>query len=401
MTPSRYLAFARAVQALGRAQDRAAVVDAVRQAAREVSGASGISMSLRDGEECVYVAEDADFELWTGQRFALEDCISGWSIMSGQQAIIPDIYADMRVPHAAYEKTPIRSLVMTPIGEPNPFGALGAYWDELDGPQPGDAEMLTALAAVVGSTLRAIDLAEVLRLDRERAERLYRESKELLRSQAEAERHQTLLINELNHRVKNTLTIIQGVARQTLRGATSLDDAHDSFEARLHTLAAAHTLLTSLGWRPVMVRDLLASATAAFEPATHQAFSLDGPDLRLSPSTAVAMALALHELGTNAAKYGALSSESGQVDIRWWLARSPDGPRLRLMWRESGGPPVVPPSRRGFGSRLLESGLARELQGAVRLEFPSTGVICHIDAPAPLPGELNGGPSPEMGRVGA
>jgi two-component sensor histidine kinase len=188
-----------------------------------------------------------------------------------------------------------------------------------------------------------------------------------------AEELQRLLINELNHRVKNTLATVQSIVLQTLRGAVDLKSARGDINARIVSLAGAHDLLTDRNWSGADLADLAARALAPF---TADQMTLDGPSLEVSPKQALALSLALHELATNAAKYGALSRPGGRVELRW---KAQSG-QLILNWRESGGPPVVAPSRRGFGSRLLEDGLFRDLDGQTRLDFPVDGVCCSITA---------------------
>ena len=190
-----------------------------------------------------------------------------------------------------------------------------------------------------------------------------------------AEEHQRLLINELNHRVKNTLASVQGIAFQTLRGDVSLAEARSRFEARLMALSAAHNLLTEENWGGACLDRVVKDATEHLAGESGR-FEVAGEPLRLAPRAALALAMALHELGTNAAKYGALSVEGGRVSIVW----TQSGNRLRLEWRESGGPPVEPPARRGFGSRLIERGLAADLGGPPRLRFEPEGLSCEIEA---------------------
>lgn len=185
------------------------------------------------------------------------------------------------------------------------------------------------------------------------------------------EDHLQLLVNELNHRVKNTLAIVQSIASLTLK---DIDPAvRAAFEERLLTLSAAHSLLTDESWDGAH----LAAVARASLRAGRGRISFVGEDLRLRPKSAVALAMALHELGINALKYGALSVEQGSVVVRWSTG---DG-RFRLHWEERGGPPVLPPVRRGFGSRMIERGLAAELRGEARIEWRSEGVVCTIDAP--------------------
>jgi two-component sensor histidine kinase/PAS domain-containing protein len=189
-----------------------------------------------------------------------------------------------------------------------------------------------------------------------------------------AEELQRLLINELNHRVKNTLATVQSLVLQTLRGAADLASARTAVSARIIALAEAHDLLTSRSWSGADVAEVVERAIAPFAAGQ---FTVEGPSLDLPPKEALALSLALHELATNAAKYGALSRPEGRVELRW---RARDG-ELHLEWRESGGPPVAPPVRRGFGTRLLEDGLSQ-----TRLDFAPGGVVCATALPfAPTP----------------
>lgn len=195
------------------------------------------------------------------------------------------------------------------------------------------------------------------------------------------EEHQRLLINELNHRVKNTLAIVQGVAQQSFRTGTPVVEARAAFEGRLAALSAAHNVLTRQSWEHAQFREIVESAVAPFRRAGDERISVAGPDTRLQPKTAVALAMALHELATNAVKYGALSNEVGRVLLKWRISRTDSGPYLKLRWREEGGPPVQPPRGRGFGSRMIERGLAAELGGTVQIHFLAAGLCCEIEAP--------------------
>jgi PAS domain S-box-containing protein len=185
-----------------------------------------------------------------------------------------------------------------------------------------------------------------------------------------------LLINELNHRVKNTLATIQSIAGQTMRNAPSLPQARADFEDRLLALSRTHDILTRRTWEGAGVAEIVAGAV---QPYGDGRFEVDGPNLNLPPQTALSIAMALHELATNAAKYGALSVPEGRVDLHWSYADRV----LRLTWRECDGPAVSPPSRRGFGSRLIERSLAGELGGEVELTFAPKGVVCTMAAPLP------------------
>ena len=196
-----------------------------------------------------------------------------------------------------------------------------------------------------------------------------------------AEERQNLLINELNHRVKNTLAIVQAIATQTLRTRAPLAEAREAFENRLVTLARAHDVLTRENWEGADLSRLVAEAIAVHEPAGAPRFHVDGPHVRLSPQMALSLALALHELATNATKYGALSNDAGSIAVTWAITRE-DGTRLlRLEWREQGGPPVLAPTRKGFGTRLIERGLGADIRGHVHLDYNPAGVACVVTAP--------------------
>ncbi|MFC4172983.1 sensor histidine kinase [Microvirga sp. GCM10011540] len=193
----------------------------------------------------------------------------------------------------------------------------------------------------------------------------------------QAERLQRLLVHELNHRVKNILATVQAIARQTLSPRKSNDTVRETFEARLLALSKAHDLLTRENWDGANLSRIV---TEALSPYHRDFFEIDGPDVRLVPKMALALTLALHELATNAAKYGALSAPSGRIAITWWV-QPDDVPHLILRWQERGGPFVSPPRQKGFGSRLIERSLALELAGEVKISYDPAGVICEVSAP--------------------
>jgi PAS domain S-box-containing protein len=195
------------------------------------------------------------------------------------------------------------------------------------------------------------------------------------------EEHQQVLINELNHRVKNTLATVQSIASQTLRNTPSITAARPALEERLFALSRAHDVLTRENWEGAGLIEIVWEALAPYRHERENRLHLEGPDVRLSPRMALATAMALQELATNAVKYGALSDAGGQVRIAWGVTRENGGQRLHLTWSESGGPPVKPPQRRGFGTRLIERSLAQDLSGTVEIEFAPTGVVCTVNAP--------------------
>lgn len=193
------------------------------------------------------------------------------------------------------------------------------------------------------------------------------------------ERHQQILVAELNHRVKNTLAIVQSLAHQTFRTKASPEETIKAFEGRLKALAVAHNLLTGRNWEAASMGDVIRNALAPF--CTLERCEIDGPEVKLPPETSVSLSLAIHELATNASKYGALANKSGSISVRWTVA---DG-RFELQWRERRGPPVVPPTRSGFGTNMIRRTLAAEFKGEVELNFAETGLECRVSGPIPEP----------------
>ena len=196
-----------------------------------------------------------------------------------------------------------------------------------------------------------------------------------------AEERRKLLLDELNHRVKNSLATVQSIAMHTLGSAESPAAFNREFNERLMALSQAHNLLTRGDWLGANLRDVITQELAPYRGADGSRISLSGGDVHLDPKETLALGMALHELATNAAKYGALSADSGLVDVLWESRQEGAGRSLRLVWTESGGPPVDPPRRRGFGSRLIERGLSHELSARSVLNFHPDGLECVIDFP--------------------
>lgn len=208
------------------------------------------------------------------------------------------------------------------------------------------------------------------------------EVRDISEEKAAAER-QRLLINELNHRVKNTLATVQSLAAQTFRGHTD-QASRQTFDARMAALSAAHNVLTEGNWESAMLRDVIERALAPHRLAEGDVSRLafTGPDADLHPKVAVTLTMALHELMTNAAKYGALSVPDGHVSLNWSLDQTENGGQcLRLTWEEHGGPEVLPPTRKGFGSRLIERQLPMEFDGRAEIAYRPTGVVCRLSIP--------------------
>jgi PAS domain S-box-containing protein len=198
-------------------------------------------------------------------------------------------------------------------------------------------------------------------------------------TRAEEERR-ALLLAEMGHRVKNTLATVQSVAMQTLHRAGVPSEVQMAFTDRLIALARSHDLLLRGGWEGALLADVVERALSPYGgPGRAQ---LGGPPVMLPPNAVEMLGLAFHELATNAAKHGALSVPKGRVEVRWSLRRARSGTRLvDIVWREQDGPPVVPPTSRGFGSRLLERGLTHDFGSSVKLDFRPEGLECRLCLP--------------------
>lgn len=226
---------------------------------------------------------------------------------------------------------------------------------------------------------RVIALPSPMELERRIAERdaalaELRAAMDTMVEMREHEARQKLLLDELNHRVKNTLASVQSIAVQTLSREAEPQAVKATFVERLMALSSTHNLLVKRSWEGASFADLIQESLGHYG----QPFQMEGPDLSLSPNTAVSLGMALHELATNAVKYGAWS-QGGEVRIE--TAVDEAAGMITVTWRETGGPQIEPPRERGFGSRLLEQGIASELGGEVGLQFAREGLSCVIRAP--------------------
>jgi two-component sensor histidine kinase len=198
-------------------------------------------------------------------------------------------------------------------------------------------------------------------------------------AKVEAERNARLLNEELAHRIKNTLAIVSAIAHQSYRSASSKDAAHTLLTQRLVALGRAHSVLTQSSWHGAPIEYIITNALTPHITRPEQV-EVSGPPTMLSPKQALSLSLALHELATNALKYGALSRDSGRIRINWIAGKPESDEPFCLTWTESGGPPVTAPRRRGFGTRLINSSLAQDFDGKVTLEFRPEGLSCILEA---------------------
>jgi two-component sensor histidine kinase len=198
---------------------------------------------------------------------------------------------------------------------------------------------------------------------------------------AECQERQKVLTAELQHRIKNSLAMVSAIANQTIRGG-DMEAARNAFTARLMTLSHAHDILVQTSWVSAPIKEVIEGALAPHRPGQGR-IDVSGPELLLSPKPALAIALAVHELATNAAKYGALSNDEGKVNIFWKTNADGDKSGFRFDWVEKGGPRVAVPeqSKRGFGTRLIERMLKNDFGGEVLMDFKPDGLVCTLNAP--------------------
>jgi len=338
------------------------VIATLRATARRLIGADGIAVILREEEQCWYVEEDAMGPLWKGSKFPLASCISGWAMLHKQSVVIEDVRSDPRIPQELYEKTFVRSLLMVPVRSDDPIGAIGAYWSDCYRATPAQVETLERLARATATAMENVRLIAAL-------------SKAL----ADAE----LARDELRHRVKNAFTAAQALATLTLPS-----EQHRALNARIAALARAHSLLDErlAHQSSIKLEDLIAAELEPYATASPGRLRLEGESLHLSSAQAVALGLVINELATNALKYGALSTATGRLDLRWQVKEQ----RLVLSWRESDGPEVRRAAVENLGSRLLRRLVEDQLKGTVSREMGASGVTCTIDFPIAAPVPLEG-----------
>ena len=481
------------------------IMDVVTNAARTLLHADGITFVLREGDLCHYAEEDAIAPLWKGSRFPMSACISGWCMLEGKAAVIPDIYQDPRIPQDAYRPTFVRSLAMVPVRQDDPIAAVGAYWSTERQTSAAELDLLQAIANAAGLAIAHVQLREpengrktpppktdavlkdplsapaasgearvlrrgglvpaavagrlgairpgspaafglaigcvavatVLRLaiglwlgegvvafafyfpavlvaalvggawsgalavvlggllgwwaflppyyalgpltSVEAASlgaylvssavvvlaaEVYRRMLATLR---EEQSRRTLMLNELQHRMRNTLAVVQAIVTHSLRAAP--EQAH-TIAGRIASLMATNELL---GHSESQTADLASIFASELAPYGDARVVVEGASVPLVPDVARALALIVHELATNAAKYGALSVPQGRLRVSW----ATQSDRLTIVWTESDGPPVAEPTRRGFGTTFIGRVL-RSVNGTVQTEFDPAGVRCVI-----------------------
>lgn len=285
----------------------------------------------------------------------------------------PDIRKDPRYgrnsPHHGMPQghLPVVSYLAAPVVSSSGEVHGGLFFGH-DEPAMFDEDIETLVLHIAAQAAVAMDNA-----------RLHEAARNEIAQRRRAEEALELSLAELRHRVKNSLAMVQAIASQTFLNAPV--DERQAFEARVRALSEAHDLLTEKNWGIVSVAEMIERALHLFVKLHPGRISLEGPDMDFPASKALLVAMVLHELATNAVKYGALSNETGRVTVDWEERRDADASRLILFWTETGGPAVTEPSRRGFGSRMVERAL-RGQRGDAEIIFDPVGVRCTIQLPA-------------------
>lgn len=199
---------------------------------------------------------------------------------------------------------------------------------------------------------------------------------------AAAAAEQARLTFELGHRVKNTLSVVQALASQTMRASVPREEALEAFGERIMALSRANDTILGQGWTTATLRSV-ADAVLAILDSRAAGLAVQGPDVAIPASAALSFAMALHELGTNAVRHGALTQPGGRVDLTWHVDGSDGTPLLVLTWRESGGPSAAAPEKRGFGLKLIEQSLRSAFGRDVSVAFPPEGLLCAVRTPVP------------------
>ncbi|TFV74677.1 response regulator [Bradyrhizobium frederickii] len=324
---------------------------------------------------------------------------------------MPGSIDGLKLAHAVHERWPLIKIILV-SGQVKPSEAERPANSRFFGKPLGVEQMITELKTMVGAgALQIVPTAgdwtldgasDAARASPSRSEQevslsAENDSLRLLLEQAEidaraliiqagidaeqrsaADKLQKLILGELHHRVKNTLAMVSAIASQSFRGAPSIEHGQKAMEGRLLALGRAHDLLMQVSWADASLTHTLSSATEPYDSQGGRRFHFNGPDIRITSVAVIALAMTLNELCTNTTKFGALSVPTGRVEISWAIDELKQ--RLRLVWTERGGPPVEPPTRRSFGTRMMGS-LGQQLTGQVSLAYERGGFVYALDVP--------------------
>jgi len=304
-----------------------------------------------------------------GSETPISQSVCAYALRQKDVCIIPDLALDDRtktntlVTQAPFIRFYAGALIETPDGIP--LGTVCVI-DTKPRPQSLSQAQIESLQALARQVMSLMELRRTLKLK--------------IAADAAFKRQQELLSNELNHRLKNILTMVQAIVSQTFRNSTNFDEARSALSARIIALGKAQDLLFSATRERASLTTIVESAVKLYHDGLEKRFQVRGPNIDVGPKAALSLTLMMHELTTNATKYGALAAPGGTVSVEWDVTHG-DDPRLSLIWRESGGPPVTPPTRRGFGTHLIERALAGECGATIELDYKPMGLECRLKAP--------------------
>lgn len=257
--------------------------------------------------------------------------------------------------------------LMTPEGLP--LGSL-CVLDYV--PREVSAEQASTLTALARQAMSQLELRRAIT-----------QRDEALEASRKVEQRQALLVRELHHRVRNTLAVVQSLLGATARRSESMEEFYHSFSGRIASLARTQAILTEDYWQTASLQDMARAELKPFGEEAQPRFALHGPSVELNADLAVPLGMAIHELASNAVKFGALSAETGQVELTWDVQNADGKRKVCLEWTEQGGPPVHPPEHAGFGATLLTKVLPRQVDATVDVQFRADGLRCRIEAPLP------------------
>jgi two-component sensor histidine kinase/CheY-like chemotaxis protein len=326
---------------------------------------------------------------------------------------MPGSMDGLKLAHAVHDRWPAIKIILV-SGQVNPSDAERPADSRFFGKPLSDDQMIAELQAMVGAgALKAVPNASLLLADdlgnspetvegkphsaQEAALSAENDSLRLLLEQADidakallaqsgidaeerdaADKLQKLIVGELHHRIKNNLATVSAIASQSFRTTTSIEHGQKAMEGRLLALSRAHDLLMQVSWSNASLTRTVSGATEPFDSQGSRRFHFNGPDIKVVSSAVIALAMTLNELCTNTTKFGALSTPAGSVEVTWTIDQ--DKERLCLIWTERGGPLVQPPTRRSFGTRMMES-LGQQLNGQVQLSYEPSGFVYSLDVP--------------------
>lgn len=339
-----------AVERLASARSTSDVVETLRSSARNLVGADGICVVLRDQGRCYYVEEDAMAPLWKGGKFPMETCISGWAMLNARTVVIPDIFIDDRIPHAIYRETFVKSLVMVPIGRDEPVAALGAYWARHYFAPPEVVETLEVLARAAATALENAYLMDALSASLKKTE---------------------LARDDLRHRFGNALSAIDSYALTTLDPMAARD-----LSSRVKAMTRAHRLAdeTFAVDGTVRIGEVVAAELDAYRKQSEAKIEISGDPISVTGSQAIAVALMLNELAMQASRSGLLRSPGAKLEVRW----REDGRTIRIEWEQTFATAAAAAANH-VASTLVRNLAITQLHGNVRQVVDGQTVLLLIE----------------------